>query len=297
MKTGMFCSVNRFISSSSPNGIIKKHRRLCIITAVVVLGTAVLPSCNTKYCRWVDTGTKRGKRTMEYVCGDRLKRMERTRQVNNNAHTRRVEQNADFSNKLALARPSADQQVFINLMRAEQMEKDRMKGQTSAAQEAMAKRIIAKYKNRRISFRQVCCVNVARQLGSSTLYTAVFYVPDPNAGGGCTGRPADPSFNFYGVPFVVKRNLPASAVSRYQRGRAYSVSGRLVVNENSFSTNYEDDYYLVILGTPYENGDWDANSYPEGGRSRSGPDYRYRNDVRNSYYGEFFNMSKIVTLD
>lgn len=294
MKEGMFYSMNRFISSHATKGFPVTHGKFLILTAAVVLGAVVLPSCNTKYCRWVDTGTKRGKRTMEYVCGDRLKRMERTRQANTSAHTRRVEQNYDFSNKLAAARPSADQQVFISLMRAEQMEKDRMKGQTSAAQEAMAKRIIAKYRNRRISFRQVCCVNVERQ---SSSYTAVFYVPDPNAGGGCTGRPADPGFNFYGVPFVVKRNLSSAAVSRYQRGRAYSVSGRLVVNENLFSTNYEGGQYLVISGTPYEKGDWSSSTYPEGGRGYNAPSYGNRNDVRNSYYGEFFNMERIITLD
>ena len=294
MKVNMCCTMRSFRFSVSA---VSKHGRYCILTAAVVLAAFTFPSCNTKNCRWVDTGKVRGKRTMEYVCGDRLKRMERTRQVNNNAHTRRVERNHDFSNKLAAARPSADQQVFISLMRAEQMEKDRMRGQTSAAQEVMAKRIIAKYRNRRISFRRVCCVNVARQLGSSTSYAAVFYVPDPNAGGGCTGRPEDPSFKFYSPPFVVKRNLSAAAISRYQRGRAYSVSGRLAVNENLFSTNYEGNYYLVIPGIPYEKGDWSSDTYPPRGPRYGGPDYWNRNDVRNSYYGQFFNMERIITLD
>lgn len=296
MNASQFCSMNRFVRSTSIKGIFANCRGFFVLLLAATLAGLALPSCNTSSCQWVTTGSKKGKKTTEYVCGDKLKRMQRTRQNNTAARNRSVEENNAFNSKLAAARPSADQQVFIQLIKTEQAEKERMKGQTSAAQEAMAKGIRAKYKNRPISFRQVCCVNVERQ--SNNTYTAVFYVPDPNAGGGCTGKPVDESFNFYGVPFVVKRNLSAAAAGRYRIGTAYSVSGRLVVNENSFSTNYEGNQYLLLSGvTPYEAGNWSSKTYPEGGRRLGGPDYQRRTDVRKSYYGEFFSFEKIITLD
>ncbi|HNV46933.1 MAG TPA: hypothetical protein PKJ16_07825 [Spirochaetota bacterium] len=295
MKTPMYCSMNRFIRSASTRGCFATRRAFFVFMIAAILAGLTLPSCNTSSCQWVTTGSRKGKKTTEYVCGDKLKRIQRTRQNNAAARNRSVEENNAFTSKLAAARPSADQQVFIQLVKAEQAEKARMKGQTTAAQEAIAKSIQAKYKNRPISFRQVCCVNVERKFNT---YTAVFYVPDPNAGGGCTGRPVDENFNFYGVPFVVKRNLSAAAAGRYKIGTAYSVSGRLVVNENSFSTDYEENQYLLLRGVrPYEAGNWSSKTYPEGGKRLGGPDHQRRTDVRKSYYGEFFTFSQIITLD
>ena len=211
--------------------------------------------------------------------------------------------------KLAASRPSADQKVFINFITAENRMKNNLKGKTSAYKTAARKRFAARYKNRRIRFRSLCCIGVKQDnYGGNTV---VFYVPDPNAGGGCTNRPADERFFFYNVPFVVKQDVSARTAMRYRKGKAYPVSGRLQVRTDTFMFDYDDDtnsIFFMINNFPQEAGSvWSLpSSAPYPPRNESGSidglmmydkmTNQLQYEVEATYYGKCFERYRTIYL-
>lgn len=238
------------------------------------------------------------------------KNRRRNRKVRNAKAAHAFEQ---LRKKLDASRPSRDQRTFINIIKAEDRMNARLRGMTTARKKYVKKKFARSYKNRRVWFRKVCCIDVTKDnIGNK--YSAAFYVPDPNAGGGCTGRKANVHFFFYHAPFIVKKKMTAREAFKYKKGRAYSISGRMQVVSDSMMfqimSKYNEKQSLLFMENNYpaEAGNGWGNRwkvpYPPRSKKRyiRGILYNYqmsgqlRNAVSNTYYGKYFNNYKTMYL-
>lgn len=276
---------------------MKQQTRTMLMCFIIVTELLITSSC----------GSAKISDKKSPVLSEREKSLERDKLRREEFKKDEQAKDAVLLQHLAAARPSTDQRILIELISADKLVARQIYGASSAQKHAAVKNLKKKYEKKRLSFESLVCVHVEEYISS---YLAVFYVPDPTAGGPGTNRPPNYDFTFYNPAFVVKRNIPRNTALSYRPGMSYKVSGTLSTIDEYSSFDVDDNYNFTLFYEgvfPIEAANsWDERMYPLRDPELSPYQYRARKNhientlqdhIQNSYYGVFFDDLRIFYLN